>query len=770
MAYGESNSQEPVYDTQGTQIGNYRIEEKIGSGGAADVHLAVRTDDVHHQPVALKIIKGWGHTHELAERMKRERRILSQLRHPNIASFLDGGNAKDGRPYYVLEYIKGESITDYCNNHKLSLKDRLILFRKVCDAVSAAHSQLILHRDLKPSNILVTEDGSPKLLDFGIAKLLDDSDNQAQLTQFFAPMTPQYASPEQIKQEPLSVASDQYSLGILLYQLITGELPYDTKESSMAHITGNLTLKRPSHGVANNKNHNDNEKRRLIKQLKGDLDAIVMKAIHKEADYRYPSVKELSEDIRRYLENKPVHAQKRSYWYQTRRFLQRNLATVAISLIFACATTFIGITQQMRIIEERDQAILEREKFKQTQYFLLSLFKFSHPEKNYGDELTVKQVLDRGADSIKNQFNDQPSVKVTLMTTLAKAYKKLQLPEKAIELYTASFELQKAIESTPNEMMATTLSNIAELLTLRGENKKANNYLNQAIAIYQELDEKDPKNEADAYSAAGILANRLGKYKESKQFLSHSLSIREAHFEQNHREIIKSHMELGVVYTAEGNYEQAQYYNEQALILAKQNPKENYTTLSSVHNTIAVTYHLQGNLQKAEEHYQESIKIRTNLFGENNIKLVTSYNNLGEVHTALNNFDKAIQYHEKSLAILEKNNNKERYLLAVTHNRLGDALIGKHHFDSAHHHLQLSLDIRKEIYGDQHHDLAKSYHSFGDLYSAMDSRDKAKESYEKALSIRLRAYGEEHALTKETLKAINSLKLNALKYEQTNSY
>jgi len=445
LVYGDTENTDESCDLTGKIVGNYRIEKKIGSGGTSDVCLAFRNDDVHHQPVALKIIRGWGNTRELKERMKRERKILSQFTHPHIANLLDGGDAEDGRPYFVLDYIQGQPITDYCKEKNLPLKDRLVLFTGVCSAVSAAHKKFTLHRDLKPANILVTDEGVPKLLDFGIAKILDEkSSGDTRLTQFYSPMTPQYASPEQMRQEPLSVASDQYSLGVLLYELITDSLPYDEAEDKILNVPDNADITPPSARVSEQNDRTVPGKKRLIKQLKGDLDAIVMKAIHPDAEKRYSSVKELANDIHRYSNNQTVRARKNRCWYRISRLFKRHKKNVVFVVVFACANLFVTITQQVRIIHERNHAIIERKRFDQTQDLLLGLFKFSHLEKNRQEDITSMETLDKYVEVIRHNFSGQPMLKVALLSTMGRAYQNLQLDNKAFDLHSESLALQQA--------------------------------------------------------------------------------------------------------------------------------------------------------------------------------------------------------------------------------------------------------------------------------------------------------------------------------------
>ncbi len=378
FVYGSDSETENAFDLVGKIVGNYCILEKIGQGGAADVFLAYRNDDIHHQPVALKIIRGWGDTNELVKRIKKECKILSQFQHPNIVKFIDAGNAVDGRPYFVLEYVKGLPILEYCKQNNLSLNERLQLFLDVCDAVHAAHSQLTLHRDLKPSNIIVTDSGVAKLLDFGIAKIYQDEDKEhADITRFFSPMTPQYASPEQIKQMPLSMSSDQYSLGVVLYELLTGQLPYNTEGKEERNSSGlplEPNVKKPSDTLRNiGAQHRAN-------QVKGDLDTIIMKAIQFDVKNRYSSVYEFAEDIRRYMRFEPITAKNISYHYLARRFVSRKITAVLLVAGFNFIFVSIVIAQQLRILHERDTAIAERQKYEQAQELRENLFEQVNPE------------------------------------------------------------------------------------------------------------------------------------------------------------------------------------------------------------------------------------------------------------------------------------------------------------------------------------------------------------------------------------------------------
>lgn len=363
----------------GRRLGAYQIVEQIGVGGMGEVYRAFRADDQYRKQVALKVVRGGQDSAFVISRFKNERQILANLDHPNIARLLDGGTTQDGAPYFVMELIEGESIDQYCDDHKLGIGERLRLFLDVCSAVQFAHQRLIIHRDIKPGNILVTADGVPKLLDFGIAKILDPSavtgTLEPTLTQFRA-LTPSYASPEQIKGEPITTASDVYSLGVVLYELLTGHHPYleagDTPDKA-AQAVCEVEPKKPSSVVRQTegagRTSTDHvreaatpssaqaarEAERLRKRLRGDLDNIVLMALRKEPQRRYSSVEQFAQDIRRHLENLPVIARKDTAWYLASKFVTRHKGGVAATagIVVIVLAALLATLHEARIAQQR---------------------------------------------------------------------------------------------------------------------------------------------------------------------------------------------------------------------------------------------------------------------------------------------------------------------------------------------------------------------------------------------------------------------------------
>src|SRR6202051_323933 len=427
---------------EGDRIGPYRVLRTLGVGGMGEVFLAERADAEFEQQVAIKVVFGSSLARGVQSRLKIERQILAQLDHPNIAHLLDGGSLPDGTVYIVMEYIDGIPIDAFCDSNRLDIVARLKLFQAVCAAVHYAHQNLVVHRDLKPSNILVTAAGVPKLLDFGIAKLLDERQaGHHTLTVTHADiriMTPDHASPEQVRGQAITTSSDVYVLGVLLYRLLTGVGPFVIPSMRLTDIEHAICAKDPP--IASDAVNTDSgvaartvlEARsttasRLRRTLKGDLDNIVCMAMRKETERRYGSSQKMMSDNKHYLDGKPVIARRDTLSYRSTKFVRRHWLPVAASfsamvLILAFATT--AYVQSVRVAAERDivaeqreRAEHERARAEEVSNFLVNLFKLSDPGENRGNQVTARELLDSGSKRVRLGLQDQPATKAALLTT-----------------------------------------------------------------------------------------------------------------------------------------------------------------------------------------------------------------------------------------------------------------------------------------------------------------------------------------------------------------
>jgi serine/threonine protein kinase len=519
----------PEESLAGRQFGAYQIIREIGRGGLGAVYLAARSDDEYRKEVAIKLVRRGLDTEDILRRFRNERQILAQLDHPNIARLIDGGTTEDGLPYFVMDYVNGQPLAAYCEAHSLSTTDRLNLFRKACAAVTYAHQNLVIHRDLKPSNILVASDGEPKLLDFGIAKLLGPEEEAlAQTMAGQRVMTPQYASPEQIKGERITTASDVYSLGVLLYELLTGRRPYRLKTHTPAEISRAITSQEPERpstavaiGAGNSKIQKPNPK-----LLRGDLDNIVLMAMRKEPARRYTSVGQFSEDIRRHLVGLPVVARKDTVSYRTGKFVTRHrigvaaVALILLSLVGGIIATLIQVRTARR----------ERAKAEAISIFLGKTLYASNPDRGSNGQPTVKDILDDASKRLASeQLADQPEVRAELQRIIGESYLSLGQYDLAEKNLTAALETQTRIAGEDGIAALKTSVSLAGLwAAAKGDYAKANQFYLAKLPRLRAEQRKGTLSAdylTSALNGVALLRRAQGDSREAEALLREQLAL-----------------------------------------------------------------------------------------------------------------------------------------------------------------------------------------------------------------------------------------------------
>lgn len=477
---------EIIHEAGPQRIGPYQIVRLLGEGGMGLVYLARRADDQYQRLVAIKLMHaGLGRSTEMLRRFRVERQILANLDHPNIARLLDGGITAAGAPYLVMEYIDGIPIDDYCRRHPFSTAERLQLFRTVCGAVEYAHRNLVVHRDIKPGNVLVTEDGMPKLLDFGIAKLLDPENSNrtfAYTVETQRLMTPEYASPEQVRGEPVTTATDVYALGVVLYELLAGRPPFRLESASpldVARVICEQEPVRPSTASRSNPAASPLQTR----ELRGDLDNIILKAMRKEPGRRYSSVAQLSEDVRCYLRGYPVEARGGARRYRAGKFVRRH--KVALAAIVAGALAVVGFGIGMGLLAQR--ATRERLRAERESRFLANIFEAATPEQARGREVTARELLDQGALRVDRELAGDPAQRASMLDNIGRAYDALGLYGKAEPLVERAYELRTRTPGDHELDLAASLENLANTLRLQDRYEKAEPLFRQALEIRQRV-------------------------------------------------------------------------------------------------------------------------------------------------------------------------------------------------------------------------------------------------------------------------------------------
>jgi eukaryotic-like serine/threonine-protein kinase len=485
----------------GRRLGVYQILDEIGEGGMGAVYRAARVDGQYEKQVAIKLVRGGYDTSSVLERFRHERQILASLDHPNIARLLDGGTTEDGVPYLVMELIEGEPIDKYCNTHSLNVSQRLQLFRQVCSAVQYAHQRLVIHRDIKPSNILVTSEGAPKLLDFGIAKILDPSASGE--TTLLHPLTPGFASPEQVRGESITTASDVFSLGVVLYQLLTGTSPYSgVATHEMARAVCEFEPGRPSavslRSLQGKSSAGEGTPAKRQRRLLGDLDNIVLKALRKEPQRRYGSAEQFAEDIRRHLEGLPVNARQGSWNYRAGKFIKRHKAAVAASLIVVLSLV-IGMAMTLR--EKR----IAEQRFNDVRKLANSLiFEVHDSIRDLPGSTEARKLLVRRGLQYLDSLNKQAKGDTSLQAELAAAYEKVGDvlgyryaanrgdTAGALESYRKAMIIRESLaatESSESRLLALTSDYIrlANVLESRGDLAGALAEMRKALPITQRM-------------------------------------------------------------------------------------------------------------------------------------------------------------------------------------------------------------------------------------------------------------------------------------------
>jgi len=491
----------------GAMMGEYRIIALIGEGGMGEVYLA--EDQKLRRQVALKLVRPSFTSRAMLRHFEHEERILAALNHPNIARLYGTGLTPDGLPYFVMEYVEGEPLDEFVNKRQLSVEQRLQLFRKVCGAVSYAHQHLVIHRDLKPANIRVTAEGEPKLLDFGIAKLLDDTAATLpeQTVTLRALMTPDYASPEQVRGDLVSTASDVYSLGVVLYELLTGSKPFRLASRRPEEIARAITDQepaRPSTALLKSKIGSESG-RRDSKLLRGDLDNVVLMALRKEPERRYRTVGQLAEDIRRYLENLPVAARKDTLVYRSSKFVRRHrlaVSAAAIVLLSIVAGLVVALWEAGQARSQRDLAQREKATAEQINRFLRMMLSFSNQSVTsispvtQKKEVTVNEMLDQITPRIDAELADQPRVRAELLRTIGSAYASNGRWDSAEKNLRAALEVRGA--ESPES--AATMVELGVLCYRRWKLEESNQLLEKAVTFYR----KQRSDRSPDYRAANL--------------------------------------------------------------------------------------------------------------------------------------------------------------------------------------------------------------------------------------------------------------------------
>ncbi len=592
---------ETVADVLATpeRLGPYEILQELKSGGMGVVYLARRADRAYDQQVAIKVIRPALLLGNAEARFRAERQILANLIHPNIARLLDGGTTPAGQPYLVMEYVSGEPIDEWCRNHASTQRQKIELIRAVCAAVQCAHQNLIVHRDLKPANILVTADGTPKLLDFGIAKLLDpgNADSTAMTRATEPLMTPEYASPEQLLGQPVTTETDVYALGLLLFELLTGERPPSTP----------VELPRPS---------------TRVHSLRGELDNIVLKAAHREVSRRYGSAAELSEDLRRYLEGLPVKAQPDSWTYRTGKFVKRRLYAVAAAAVLLLA--LIGFSVAMSVMAHRAQ--VQRDRATRVSQFLVQLFKSTDPDSIAYRNMTARDMLARGVKDI-DQLARVPQVQADLLETFGTVYQSLGDFKQSREMLRRSLSLKERFYGKDSLEVAQTLKDISDLARLQFDYTTSEQAARRSLAIRRRILGEHSTEVAETENSLALALQETGGLREAEALFQSALAERNLLARKEHLETAVL-SNLGAVYRDLGDLPKAEQYLSECVAIRRATLGPTHPRLALALSKLSLVQEAEGQFSKAEASLREALEIRRISLGPNHPDVIRSLINL----------------------------------------------------------------------------------------------------------------------------------------------
>jgi serine/threonine protein kinase/tetratricopeptide (TPR) repeat protein len=724
-------------DLVGRVIANYRLVSVLGRGGAGTVFLGERADKQFTAKAAVKVVDRAAAA-DLGMRFRAERQILASLNHPNIARLLDAGETEDGQPYLVMEHIQGKTLDRYCDEQRLDLRGRLKLFIDICAAVQYAHQNLIIHRDLKPANILVTEDGTAKLLDFGIAKLLNTGPMapMAELTRMNDRLlTPEYASPEQIIGRTVTTASDIYSLGIVLYRLLAGLRPYD-----LSGTTSQLELERsicvvdpprpsaivqraltgtPAEGeptVAAVAHARSLSPERLHRRLVGDLDAIVMRALRKEPEHRYSSVERLVADIRHYLANEPVQARQGNWVYYTQRFVRRHTTAVAAGagfVVFVVAVAIVMSIQRQNIATALEQATHDREKAERVSDFMLQVFSAADPFTNFGKEPTARVLLDRAARQIQSDLNEQPEVRAGLLEAIGRSYNRMGQHERAVTFLQDSLRIQERLTSVNDAKIGSIVTEIAIALRENGRIEDSDRYFSEAV----EISRRSTNQRTEAHAQLLLDLGRLEKIRSNvKQALTHfngALALMREIKGSKDAEVGAILNEISNTLSWSDDLVGAEAAAREAVEIFKGAPPFHP-------NRVMADYFLgdvllyRGRIDEAALLFERALSAQRRIYGSENNFVADTLGSLAQVRVAQNNVHEAEKLIREALAAHQKSGSTAYLKIGYLQTMLATIAMKQSKFADAEQLLRETLDVFAPNLPPDHQYIASAEHYLGE--------------------------------------------------------
>ena len=781
---------------EGVQVGPFQIEKQVGSGGMGNVYLARRVEGGFDQTVALKLIKYGMGTDPAIRRFLDERSILARLQHPNIARLIDGGVTEEDRPWFAMEYVEGIPISHYCKEKKATLRERLDLFLMITSAVQYAHKNLVVHGDLKPANILVSmQDDKPtiKLLDFGVARLIEAGKEDAKTLHAY---TAEYASPEQLGKQPVTTISDIYSMGVILYELLTGTRPHRRNDQSLQEFLNTISQSPP---VLPSKLSNEDVQATYQKYLAGDLDNICLKALSADPEQRYETAEQLADDIHRYLNHLPVTATADSRLYRTGKFIKRHKAgTAAVTgILIVLIAGIIAFAWQYNVASlERDRAQKEAETSRQVASFLQGLFEVSDPSISRGDTLTAFTMLERGAEQIETELTGNPELIAEMLDILGAVYINLFEFQKAEEMFSKSegykrqiypedhlsfsvnyhhlgnihiqngnlgaadsslsdaIRIRRANLRQNHPDIASTLQLLGFLNENQGNFQKAEELYREALAIYEEQSSDDPDSAMEAASlksSLGLILMGNARNEEAAELFQDAVSYIQTNLGDDHPRIIHYLALLGTAHSRLGNTEKAEKYLIRSLETARKIQGNHHPHTAIILIRYANFLSDQKEYPQVEQLTREALQIYTDFYDDDHQVIPVIINNLANSLDNQGKYTEAEELHRVALARRIELFGSESYQVAQSYFNIAATLRNKEKYDLALDYYHRALEIEIDVYGENHPEPVYTTFSIAYVYKLTGENEKAEEYYLKGYQIIRDLFGDDNHETRDAL-------------------
>jgi tetratricopeptide (TPR) repeat protein len=728
----------------------------LGSGGMGEVWLAEQTSPVHRL-VAMKIIKPGMESRQVIARFEAERQALALMVHPSIATVFDGGTLKDGRPYFVMEYVKGEPITTYCDRHRLGMRERLALFQQVCDAVQHAHQKGVIHRDLKPSNVLVTvvdDRVLPKIIDFGIAKAIAQPLTQRTLFTELGVLvgTPEYMSPEQAEMGALDIdtRTDVYALGVMLYELLTGSLPLDRSELRQAGIdairqmirereplkpsTRVSRLGRESTSAARNRHV---EPDRLARLLRGDLDWITMKALEKDRTRRYGSASDLAAELARYLRNEPVTAGPPGLTYRLAKLARRHPAglSAAATIVLLLAAFAVSMAMQARRIgAERDAVARERERAEQVSAFLVSLFQANDPNVARGTVVTARDLLDRGRSRLDSELKEQPQTRAALLHAIGSAYRALGRAADAVGPLEAALDSRRGLQGPQRIDLADTTNELGRVYGALGRIDDAEAKFREALELRRQVLGPEHLKVAQSLNNLGTIESSRARPADAERYFREAVAM--AKRVATPSDVAALQISLSSALVQQGKSREAiEVMEESSAMLRRTLGIEHTTTLHALGNLSRQLF-FAGEYARAETIQKEILEVRRKLLEPGHGDIASSAFVLGETLTNAGRFSEAEALLRESVNIYEKGSLPPHAEQAWTLNGLAWNLAEQGKYEEAEQRYRQALAIFETAPDARPSDRAFALDGLGDALAGRAQFAQAEQAFRRSIDVR----------------------------------